>query len=77
MTEQKKTTTMKSGNKKHSFTLTKTTIGGHVFISLKKNDGNPIIKLLSSKRNKRGYLSRYCRFNREKIFRRNRRGKIK
>ena len=44
MTEEKKTTTMKSGNKKHSFTLTKTTIGGHVFISLKKNDGNPIIK---------------------------------
>ena len=44
MTEEKKTITMKSGNKKHSFTLTKTMIGGHVFISLKKNEGNPIIK---------------------------------
>ena len=44
MTEEKKTMTMKSGNKKHSFTLTKTSIGGHTFISLKKNDGNPIIK---------------------------------
>jgi len=44
MTEEKKTVLMKSGNKKHSFTLTKTTIAGHVFISLKKNDGNPIIK---------------------------------
>ena len=44
MTEIKKTMTMKSGNKKHDFTLIKTTIGGHTFISLKKNDGNPIIK---------------------------------
>ena len=44
MTEEKKTMTMKSGNKKHSFTLIKTSIGGHTFISLKKNDGNPIIK---------------------------------
>ena len=44
MTEEKKTMTMKSGNKKHSFTLTKTLVGGHTFISLKKNDGNPIIK---------------------------------
>ena len=44
MTEEKKTMTMKSGNKKHSFTLTKTTIGGHTFISLKKNNGNPILK---------------------------------
>ena len=44
MKEEKKTTTLKSGNKKHDFTLTKTTISGHVFISLKKNSGNPIIK---------------------------------
>ena len=44
MTEEKKTITMKSGNKKHDFTLIKTTIGGHTFISLKKNSGNPIIK---------------------------------
>ena len=44
MIEEKKTTTLKSGNKKHSFTLTKTTVAGHTFISLKKNDGNPIIK---------------------------------
>ena len=44
MNEIKKTVTMKSGNKKHSFTLIKTSIGGHTFISLKKNDGNPIIK---------------------------------
>jgi hypothetical protein len=42
--EEKKTITLKSSNKKHDFTLTKTTIGGHVFISLKKNSGNPIIK---------------------------------
>ena len=39
MTEEKKTVTMKSGNKKHDFTLIKTSIGGHTFISLKKNDG--------------------------------------
>ena len=44
MTEEKKTATLKSGNKKHDFTLIKTTIGGHTFISLKKNTGNPIIK---------------------------------
>ena len=44
MTEEKKTVLMKSGNKKHSFTLIKTAIGGHTFISLKKNNGNPIIK---------------------------------
>ena len=44
MIEEKKTMTVKSGNKKHSFTLTKTTVAGHTFISLKKNDGNPIIK---------------------------------
>ncbi len=44
MIEEKKTITMKSGSKKHDFTLTKTTIGGHTFISLKKNSGNPIIK---------------------------------
>ena len=44
MTEEKKTVTMKSGNRKHSFTLTKTMIGGHTFISLKKNNGDPIIK---------------------------------
>ena len=44
MTEEKKTVTMKSGNKKHLFTLTKTMIGGHTFISLKKNNGDPIIK---------------------------------
>ena len=44
MIEKKKTVTMKSGNKKHSFTLTKTIVAGHTFISLKKNDGNPIIK---------------------------------
>ena len=48
MTEEKKTVTMKSGNRKHSFTLTKTTIGGNIFISLKKNDGNPIIKCTPS-----------------------------
>jgi hypothetical protein len=41
MTEEKKSVTMKSGNKKHDFTLIKTTIGGHTFISLKKNSGNP------------------------------------
>ena len=44
MIEEKKTVTMKSGNKKHDFTLIRTTIGGHTFISLKKNAGNPIIK---------------------------------
>jgi len=44
MTEEKITKSLKSGNKTHSFTLTKTTVAGHTFISLKKNDGNPIIK---------------------------------
>lgn len=44
MTEEKKTMSLKSGNKKHTFTLIKTNIGGHTFISLKKNNGDPIIK---------------------------------
>ena len=44
MTEDKKTITVKSGNRKHEFTLIKTSFGGHTFISLKKNNGDPIIK---------------------------------
>lgn len=44
MTEEKKTITIVSGNKKHEFTLIKTNFAGHEFISLKKNNGDPIIK---------------------------------
>lgn len=44
MTEKKITKAVKSGNRIHSFTLTKTEIGGYTFISLKKNNGDPIIK---------------------------------